>query len=392
MPGRSFSGKTTLVRELVRAGATYYSDDYAVFDAHGHVHPFPRQLSIRPNRAHRQERHSVESLGGIAGDVPLPVGLVAVTRYDPRVLGWRPRSLSAGQGVLELLAHAVAARRSPEAVLEALHRGSADAQVLKGRRGEAERVANADPGAGVVTPRWYGATLLPVVLVATTLVLAAPATTAPKRRPAGRAGPAMGDRRRSRGEDRGQEGRLVSGRAYAARARRSRLSPHRAVCGFTRRARRSRSSSSAVRSSSTGRAATPRRRTRARTGSSRGPVRAPDPRRRSKAAALGLRAKLSVRRSIRSTGRSTRRSERRSAELLRRPDLREAYDALLVRAGPRGPKRRARRRRPGADAGDHRVAVMLNGRALGAIALVPLLTSQDGSRFLGGCSMSERTS
>ena len=142
MPGRSFSGKTTLVRELVRAGATYYSDDYAVFDAHGHVHPFPRQLSIRPNGAHRQERHSVESLGGIAGDVPLPVGLVAVTRYDPRVLGWRPRSLSAGQGVLELLAHAVAARRSPEAVLEALHRGSADAQVLKGRRGEAERVAN----------------------------------------------------------------------------------------------------------------------------------------------------------------------------------------------------------------------------------------------------------
>jgi hypothetical protein len=30
IPGRSFSGKTTLVAELARAGATYYSDEFAV--------------------------------------------------------------------------------------------------------------------------------------------------------------------------------------------------------------------------------------------------------------------------------------------------------------------------------------------------------------------------
>jgi len=141
MPGRSFSGKTTLVHELVRAGATYYSDDYAVFDARGRVHPFPRQLSIRPNGTYKQERHSVESLGGVAGAEALPVGLVIVTQYDPGVQGWRPRRLSTGRGVLELLAHAVAARRRPEGVLEALDRAVAEAQVLKGRRGEAERVA-----------------------------------------------------------------------------------------------------------------------------------------------------------------------------------------------------------------------------------------------------------
>src|SRR6187401_1422164 len=70
LPGRSFSGKTTLVLELVRAGATYYSDDYAVFDARGRVHPFPRQLSIRENGAHAQERHPVEALGGVAGELP----------------------------------------------------------------------------------------------------------------------------------------------------------------------------------------------------------------------------------------------------------------------------------------------------------------------------------
>jgi hypothetical protein len=141
MPGRTFTGKTTLVRELVRAGATYYSDDYAVFDQRGRVHPFPRPLSIRSDGDYRQERHPVESLGGVAGQGPLPVGLVVVTEYDAGVRGWRPRSLSAGQGVLELLAHAVAARRRPEAVLDALDRVAADAQVFKGRRGEAERVA-----------------------------------------------------------------------------------------------------------------------------------------------------------------------------------------------------------------------------------------------------------
>src|SRR5439155_21927898 len=45
IPGRSFSGKTTLTTALVRAGATYDSDEYAVLDDQGRVHPFPRSLS-----------------------------------------------------------------------------------------------------------------------------------------------------------------------------------------------------------------------------------------------------------------------------------------------------------------------------------------------------------
>src|SRR5215210_719040 len=75
LPGRSFSGKTTLVAELVRAGATYYSDDYAVLDGRGRVHPFPRPLSIRPEGGYVQERLPVEAIGGRAGEAPVPVGL-----------------------------------------------------------------------------------------------------------------------------------------------------------------------------------------------------------------------------------------------------------------------------------------------------------------------------
>ena len=35
LPGRSFTGKSTLVAELIRAGAEYYSDEYAVLDSAG---------------------------------------------------------------------------------------------------------------------------------------------------------------------------------------------------------------------------------------------------------------------------------------------------------------------------------------------------------------------
>src|SRR5262245_33841798 len=47
IPGRSFSGKTSLVVEFLKAGATYYSDEYAVLDHRGLVHPYPRLLSVR---------------------------------------------------------------------------------------------------------------------------------------------------------------------------------------------------------------------------------------------------------------------------------------------------------------------------------------------------------
>ena len=47
LPGTSHAGKTTLVTALVEAGATYYSDEYAVLDAKGHVSPYARRLSLR---------------------------------------------------------------------------------------------------------------------------------------------------------------------------------------------------------------------------------------------------------------------------------------------------------------------------------------------------------
>jgi len=141
IPGGSFSGKSSLVRALVKAGASYYSDEFAVLDERGRVHPYPIPLTIRPARdGSPPMKYRAEELGGVAGIGPLPVGLVLITRY---VNGsrFRPRPLSAGRAVLDLLAHTLPARRRPGRVLDALTQAVAQASVLRSKRGEAEETA-----------------------------------------------------------------------------------------------------------------------------------------------------------------------------------------------------------------------------------------------------------
>jgi len=140
IPGRSFSGKSTLVAELVRAGATYYSDEYAVLDARGRVHPFARPLAMRENGTGRMKKYSVEEMGGLRGTKPLPVGLVVVSKYKAGAR-WRPRQLSPGQGALALLDNTVCARQQPEMALATIKQ-LWQAPVLKGVRGEARAVVD----------------------------------------------------------------------------------------------------------------------------------------------------------------------------------------------------------------------------------------------------------
>ena len=140
IPGRTMSGKTTLVKALIEVGATYYSDEYAVLDERGRVHPFPKPLSIRENGRGRPKEIPPEALGGTTGVKPLPVGLVVATSYR-EAARWRPRQLLPGRAVMALLAHTVSVRRKPERALTTLRQVVADALVIKGVRGETEEVA-----------------------------------------------------------------------------------------------------------------------------------------------------------------------------------------------------------------------------------------------------------
>ncbi|MDM8519566.1 hypothetical protein QUF64_05915 [Anaerolineales bacterium HSG6] len=141
IPGRSMTGKTTLVKSLVEAGASYYSDEFAVLDKEGLVHPYPRPLSIRGNNGQAAHKTPVESFGGQIGVELLPVGLVIVTEYQPEST-WRPRKLTPGQALLALMDNTIAARHNPGHSMPILKQAVTGATALKSKRGEAGKVAS----------------------------------------------------------------------------------------------------------------------------------------------------------------------------------------------------------------------------------------------------------
>jgi hypothetical protein len=143
IPGLSFSGKSTLTRALVEAGATYYSDEFAVIDAQGKVHPYARPLALRTGDDGPTLRKTAEELGGQVGSEPLPVGLIVSTHFREGAR-WRPRVLTPGRTLLALLDHAVAARSRPAEVMPFLRAAaSAPAVGLRGVRGDSHETARA---------------------------------------------------------------------------------------------------------------------------------------------------------------------------------------------------------------------------------------------------------
>ncbi len=137
--GPSLAGKTTLVAELIKRGAPYYSDEYAVLDRNGHVHPYMKPLSIRQEGRYEQQDFSVEELGGRLGKRPLLVGFILACTYQAGAR-WQPRRLTSGEAVLELLANTVSARRQPAQVLRVLEKVAVRATALKGVRGESNEL------------------------------------------------------------------------------------------------------------------------------------------------------------------------------------------------------------------------------------------------------------
>ncbi|MEP6901986.1 MAG: hypothetical protein ABJA66_09560 [Actinomycetota bacterium] len=141
IPARSYQGKTTLVAELTKLGAEYYSDEYAVLDDRGFVHPFPKTLSIRGFiDKYQQVEFPVESFGGIKGDEPLPVGMVLLTEFKAGAK-WQPQILSEGFGVLEMLSHTIPIRYNPKFSLKVLNKTVNRAIIVKTERGEAKDFA-----------------------------------------------------------------------------------------------------------------------------------------------------------------------------------------------------------------------------------------------------------
>jgi hypothetical protein len=139
LPGTSFAGKSTLVTSLVQAGATYYSDEYAVLDDAGRVLPYPRRVSLRPGPHGPSGRLDLRehTPQGPGASVPIPVGLVALLTYDAAAR-WQVEPLSRIEGILAMSEQTVAIQRRPGDTFSTLRRVVKDATLIKGTRGEVD--------------------------------------------------------------------------------------------------------------------------------------------------------------------------------------------------------------------------------------------------------------
>ena len=141
LPAMSFQGKSTLVYELVKLGAEYYSDDFAILDAKGRLHPFPRDISLR-SRHSDGEPHEIDPqlIGATVGSGKIPVGLIFLTRYKPRS-HWAPKRVSRGEGIFDLLPFTLPIRQKPHLALEVLNTAAAPAVIAKSMRADAKIAA-----------------------------------------------------------------------------------------------------------------------------------------------------------------------------------------------------------------------------------------------------------
>src|SRR4051794_4665732 len=142
LPGRSFVGKTTLVAELVRRGAEYYSDEYAVLDAEGFLNPYAKPLSLRVDGAQTAGLVSAEDLGGTSGRARIPVRCIVSTSYRPDAI-WSPSRENPGAAALTLLSNTIPARTRPSETLQAVRGAAQDAIAVTSERGDSAEVAQA---------------------------------------------------------------------------------------------------------------------------------------------------------------------------------------------------------------------------------------------------------
>ena len=136
MPGRSHTGKTTLVTEFLKSGAAYYSDDFAAVDHAGYLHPYPRDLSVRTESKGTQRIGPEKFRAGRAR--PRPISFVLLTEYE-KDARWSPQLLSRGQGVLKLLENTPSARKQPAFAIRLLQKAVESAEIHQGCRGEKEQ-------------------------------------------------------------------------------------------------------------------------------------------------------------------------------------------------------------------------------------------------------------
>lgn len=138
IPGQSHQGKTTLVSELIRIGARYMSDEFAILDENGMVNPFDRDLSVRIDNDMKGIPASV--FGAQKQLEPIEAGMVLFTEFRDNG-AWKPEKISVGSGILATIPQVIPVSFNTEFALKVLNTTFNRAIIVKSDRGEARETA-----------------------------------------------------------------------------------------------------------------------------------------------------------------------------------------------------------------------------------------------------------
>jgi len=140
LPGATQSGKSSLVAELLKRGATYFSDEYALIDPFGLVYPYPRPLLLR-NGSPEQHPALPSEWNAPVGDAPAPVGWIQALEFQPSY-AWRVTPISQSEALLVLLKNTPHLLAESPDLVQVFRRAVAGASCYVGRRPDAPHAAD----------------------------------------------------------------------------------------------------------------------------------------------------------------------------------------------------------------------------------------------------------
>jgi len=140
LPGATHSGKSSLVAELLRRGATCFSDEFALIDTEGRVHPYPRPLLLRDGGP-RQFPLLPEELNASFADAPAPIGWILALEYQSAE-SWNIAPVPQGFALMTLLRNTPHPLAEVPGMMQAFQRAVAGAACFAGRRHDAVQAAD----------------------------------------------------------------------------------------------------------------------------------------------------------------------------------------------------------------------------------------------------------
>ncbi|WP_348260871.1 hypothetical protein P8935_13770 [Telmatobacter sp. DSM 110680] len=134
LPGSSHAGKSSLVAELLRRGASCFSDEYALIDDEGRIHSYPRPLLLRNGRP-QQSLFLPEDLNSIFAASTAPVGWILALDYVSSGR-WDVHEIAQGEAVLLLLSNTPHEMAKSPGMIDFFLRTVVNAVCYAGQRGD----------------------------------------------------------------------------------------------------------------------------------------------------------------------------------------------------------------------------------------------------------------